>query len=466
MPTVRLPNGWRPRPYQLGFWGYMEGGGRHAELIWHRRSGKDDVCMHWTACAAMQRVATYWHMLPQANQARKAIWEAVNPHTGKRRIDEAFPAEIRARTNSQEMFIQFVNGSTWQVLGSDNFNSSVGSPPAGIVYSEWALANPAARAYLRPILMENRGWQVFITTPRGRNHAARTYEAARQNPEAFAERLTANDTGLFLPAELDAERAAYVADYGEDMGNALFEQEYLCSFDAAILGAIYGAEIRRMEADGRISQVPADPDLPVHTVWDIGWTDDTAILCFQAVAGEARIVGSYSNHTLPLDHYTDKLGEMGESAGWRFGQHWLPHDAQAKLFAAGGRTVLAQARASGLPGDWRILANRQTEQQGIMAARALFPRLWVDESCADALDAWRNFRREWDEERRCFRDTPVKDWTNHYADVLRYLAWVWREQSPDAPPAEEPRRLVVGGKSTVTLDELWAAKRPRRRERV
>jgi len=155
MPEIVLPNNWNPRPYQLQAWRYLENGGRHAELIWHRRSGKDEVALHRAACAAFERVAGYWHMLPEYSQARKAIWDAVNPHTGRKRVDEAFPLELRKATRNQEMIIEFKNGSTWQVVGSDSYNSLVGSSPAGIVYSEWALANPNARAYLRPILAEN-----------------------------------------------------------------------------------------------------------------------------------------------------------------------------------------------------------------------------------------------------------------------------------------------------------------------
>src|SRR5690606_17569152 len=147
--------------------------------------------------------------------------------TGMRRIDEAFPREIRQTTREQEMMIKFVNGATWQVLGSDNFQGAIGSPPAGIVYSEWALAKPSARAYLRPILAENGGWQLFITTPRGKNHAYRTYQAATQNPDAFAQRLDATQTDVFSPAQLEYERQQYIQDYGHDMGTALFEQEFM-----------------------------------------------------------------------------------------------------------------------------------------------------------------------------------------------------------------------------------------------
>src|SRR6185312_8507339 len=129
------------------------------------------------ACSAFERVGTYWHMLPEASQARKAIWDAINPHTGRRRIDEAFPRELRQATREQDMLIRFVNGSTWQVVGSDNYNSLVGSPPVGVVFSEWSLAKPDSWTYIRPILAENGGWVLKIWTPRGRNHATRSFEA-------------------------------------------------------------------------------------------------------------------------------------------------------------------------------------------------------------------------------------------------------------------------------------------------
>ena len=144
MPEVTLPNNWRPRGYQMDAWAALERGIKRALLVWHRRAGKDDVCLHWAATQAIQRAGNYWHMLPQYEQARKSVWQAVNPHTGKRRINEAFPAAIRKRTREDQMMIEFVNGSTWQLVGSDNYNSLVGSPPVGVTASEWALADPSA----------------------------------------------------------------------------------------------------------------------------------------------------------------------------------------------------------------------------------------------------------------------------------------------------------------------------------
>ena len=98
---ITLPNQWRPRGYQRRLWNYLEGGGKRAVAVWHRRAGKDEVCLHWAACAALQRVGNYWHMLPEASQARKAIWDAINPHTGRRRIERHQQRASRAGGHCQ-----------------------------------------------------------------------------------------------------------------------------------------------------------------------------------------------------------------------------------------------------------------------------------------------------------------------------------------------------------------------------
>ena len=184
---VVLPNRWRPRPYQQRLWNYLEAGGKRAVGVWHRRAGKDEVCLHWAACAAMQRVGNYWHMLPEASQARKAVWDAVNPHTGLRRTAEAFPPSILVGQRDDDMRLTLINGSTWQLVGADRFDALVGSPPIGLTFSEFSLTNPAAWDYLRPIPAENGGWSIFMMTPRGRNHAWKLYEMARSNPDWFEE---------------------------------------------------------------------------------------------------------------------------------------------------------------------------------------------------------------------------------------------------------------------------------------
>jgi phage terminase large subunit len=249
---VTLPNKWRPRDYQMKAWTALEGGCKRVILAWHRRAGKDDVCLHWAATQAMQRVGNYWHMLPEYAQARKSVWEAVNPHTGKRRIDEAFPDAICETKRGTDMFIRFKNGSTWQLVGSDRFDSLVGSPPIGVTASEWALADPSAWAYLRPILRENGGWAVFISTPRGKNHFHRMFEGAKDDDGWFTQKLSAYDTGAISKEALDKERIEYQREYGVEDGDALFAQEYQCDWDAAIVGSYYGRMMRNAEEEKRI----------------------------------------------------------------------------------------------------------------------------------------------------------------------------------------------------------------------
>jgi phage terminase large subunit len=390
-------------------------------------------------------------MLPEYEQARKSVWNAVNPHTGVRRIDEAFPPAMRRRTNDSQMLIEFVNGSIWQLVGSDNYNSLVGSPPVGVTASEWALANPSAWGYLSPILRENGGWAAFITTPRGKNHCHRMYEGFQGDPDWLVQRLNIHDTEALAPGEIDAARREYITTYGEDHGIALFEQEYLCSFEAAILGAIYGGEVNRARDACRIGRVDYDPLLPVHTVWDLGWSDDTVILFYQVLRGEVRVIDHYEANGQDLAHYAGILREKG----YQYGRHWLPHDAQARTLISGGKSALELLVAEGVPMKTiAVLPNKNTEQQGIMAVRGMFPKLWVDaERCCKFINAISQFQREWDTERKCFRDAPRRDWTNHNADVLRYLAWVVKE--PAAEVAKEPGRvLTVGGKSTVRFSDL------------
>jgi phage terminase large subunit len=442
MPEITIPNNWQPRSYQTNLWNYLCDGGKRAVAVWHRRAGKDDVCLHWTACAAMERIGVYWHMLPQADQARKAIWDAVNPLTGKRRIDEAFPHEIRASTRETDMFIRFKNGSTWQVVGSDNFNSLVGSPPIGVVLSEWALADPAAWAYLSPILRDNGGWALFIFTPRGRNHAHKTLLAARKTDTWFAETLTVDQTKRFSPEDLAEERETLTEIYGEDDGESSFQQEYYCSFDAAIIGAYYAREMAKAEADGRITAVPYIADMPVHTAWDIGRSDATAIwFAQQAVGGGVRIIDYYRNVGKDVTHYCGVVKERG----YLYGSHIWPHDGSRGDWST-GKTRPQIAGDHGV--SPRILNQEQDVTDGINVARRLLSRCWFDAvRCEDGLEALRSYRKEWDDKNRCFKDKPHHDWASDPADAFRYLARGLPDQS-FAPPKRDRYASKKSGSST------------------
>jgi len=434
MSKIQLPaNGWRPRVFQQPVWNYLEGGGKRAVAVWHRRAGKDEFCLRWASVAAFQEVGNYWHMLPEAAQAKKAIWNAVNPHTGKRRIDEAFPVALRDKTNDQEMFIRFRNGSTWQVVGSDNYDSLVGSAPRGVVFSEWALADPRAWAFIRPILLENGGWALFNYTPRGNNHGRTTYETAKDNPSWFAEKLPAEDTGVFTKDQLRDEEQEYIVDYGRELGKALFRQEYRCAFDAAVLGAYYSLQMEEAEKAERITAVPREGGALVHTAWDLGRTDHTSIWFFQVVGREIRVIDFYSASGVDLDHYAEELAKRG----YRYGTHLLPHDVEVTDLSAkrSRKDILTSLGVAPV-----YVVPKARIEDGIAAVRSILPRCWFDKkACEYGISALREYRAEWDDKLKTLRPAPLHNWASHPADAFRYLAQgIDRVQAPKTARVKQP----------------------------
>jgi phage terminase large subunit len=431
--TMHLPQKpWQPRPHQKKLWRFLMRGGKRAVAVWHRRAGKDEILLHATAVAMLDRVGNYWHCLPLYEQGRKAVWTAINPHTGRRRIDEAFPVEMRANTNDSTMFIRFHNGSTWQVVGSDSYNQTVGSSAAGIVFSEYALSNPSAWAYYRPMVEENDGWAAFITTPRGRNHALTLFQHAQRTPGWFAELLTAEDTGAISPEALAEALAEYVALYGE-AGQAMFDQELLCSFNAAILGSFYAREMADVRKQERVrTDVVALEGRPVSTCWDLGVSDDTAIWFWQAQGAQLVLLDFYSASGVGLEHYADIIKKKEQEHGWIHGDDWVPHDAKVKEWGSGRTRVETMASIGLKP----ILVPMATVDDGINAARRALPLCVFHQRCEDGgIAALEQYRREWDDDKKCFRASAVHDWTSHPADAFRYLAMSWKP-APRIRPAE------------------------------
>lgn len=446
---IKIPN-WKARPYQHALWKYLDGGGKRAVAVWHRRAGKDELALHWTAKCVLTAPGNYWHMLPEAAQARKAIWDAINPHTGRKRIDEAFPLAMRARTLNNEMKIEFVTGSIWQVIGSDNYDSLVGSTPRGVVFSEWALAKPQSWAYLRPILAENNGWALFIYTSRGRNHGFTTYDTAQKDKTWFAEKLTAEQTSVFSRETLAQERAEYMRENGDDDGDALFRQEYMCDFDAPIVGSYYAAALAKMELDGHMGSFPYDRSVPVHTATDIGRTDDCSTVFYQKHPMRIHIIDAESDvgkdvpwfaKMLQDRKYTYFAGQEGTAA------HTVPWDAVPETFAS-PRSVIQQLHNHGIRP--RVAPNLDV-QDGIQAFRSLFPRIYFNTDNPKVLrlvEALRNYQREWDDDRKVFKKIPLHNWASHPSDACRYMAVSYIEDNPSAKPG--------GVFRNPTLNEAWA----------
>jgi len=454
----------RVRKYQVPFWtAWRTGKKKRLIEIAHRRWGKDEIALNVTRDLALERPASYWHCLPEYAQARKAIWTAVNPHTGKRRIDEAFPREIRKATHEQEMFIELVNGSTWQLIGSDRYDATVGSSPAGIVYSEWALANPSAWGYHRPMVQENDGWAAFITTPRGNNHAKAMYDLAKGNDDWFAEVSTALDTGALTEEQLEEAQAEYQALYGIDFGRAMFEQEYLCSFSGALVGAYFGAEINKAEREGRICEVEVDYSHPVHTAWDLGKAVNNPVWCFQVIAGQPRIVDFYQPESDDLSDWVKWLNDKGY-----YGNDYVPHDILVTEWGS-KRTRFETLQSLGrkpkrLP--------RVSVADGLQAARTTIneARFANNSRVLEGIEGLKNYRREWDDERKTFRETPVKDWAEHIGSAFRYLGLAWRDVKPPKPKEFKHNELTYEvdqfGRATANMSVKEIVERRMKKRRM
>lgn len=431
---IRLPNHWDPRPYQFRLWSALEQGCRRAVAVWHRRSGKDDVGLHWTCVQAVQEPGTYWYLLPQQNQARKAIWDAVDPHTGRRRIDWVFPADLRETTREQDMLIRFKGTrSTWQVVGSDNYNALVGSPPKGIVYSEYMLSDPNSWSFMRPILLENGGWAIFNGTPRGRNHLHSIYELARAERGWFGELLTVRDTGVFTPEQIESERREIARERGDEEADNIIAQEYFCSWDAAIPGSYYGKLMAKLEEQGRIGDVPWDPRYPVLTAWDIGVGDSTAIWFVQQIGLELHVIDYYENSGVGVDHYARQCRQERD---YQYEGHLWPHDGDDREWGNNAASRQDSAKLLGIK-PIKILP-RASVDDGINAVRITLARCRFDRTrCERGISALRQYQRNWDDRLKCFSQKPLHDWTSHAADAFRYLAQGLRDPARARQPRPE-----------------------------
>ncbi|RAK52588.1 hypothetical protein [Phenylobacterium deserti] len=438
--TLHLPVSWRPRPYQLDLWNHLLGGGLRADVAAHRRWGKDEVALHWTALAASNRTGAYWHLLPEAAQGRKVIWDAVNPHTGKRRIDEAFPRETRVARYNSEMKLELANGSTWQVLGSDNYDSLVGSSPVGVVFSEWSLAKPEAWSFIRPILAENGGWALFLWTPRGRNHATRTFESRQGEKGWFTLRSPATETDVFTPEQLEQEKREFIAELGsEEEGLARFATEYMVDFNTAQPGAYYASLLGQAQTENRIGRVPHDPALKVDTAWDLGIDDYTAIWFFQQAGREVRVIDYFETSGVGLQ---EVVRQALAGKPYVYGTHHLPHDVMVRELGAAGRSRLESLHGLGV---WPVEVGAAMDpEERINAARLMIPICWFDaEKCDLGLTRLRAYRKRWSRVTHSYSG-PLHDEASHGADAFGEFAVTRRGSAGPRAAARRPAGQALG----------------------
>lgn len=431
MAEVILPHNWEPRTYQLSLWNYMEGTdeGKRAVEVWHRRSGKDVTAINIVACKSQERVGLYWHLLPTYKQGRAIVWNGFT-RDGRKFLDH-FPPGIVSEINNTEMRITFTNGSQYQVVGTDKIDSLVGTNPIGCIFSEYSLHDPGAWDLLRPILLENGGWALFIYTARGRNHGYTLAEMAKKNSKWHCEVLKAGDDGtkkpdgkpIFSDAQIQEER-----DTG--MAEELIQQEYYCSFDAPFVGSYYGPQMLKAEKDGRmLEDIPYDERLPVETWWDLGMDDSTTIWFVQKYGMEYRLIDYYENSGEGLPHYAKVLSgqiQGGEHrSAYYYGSHLGPHDIEVRELGS-GKSRRETARSLGI----KFTVGKCHEvSDGIEVVRTLLGVCYFSmRRCMRGIEALRQYRKAWDDTNKVFRNTPLHDWTSHAADSFRIGAMGTRER--------------------------------------
>jgi phage terminase large subunit len=417
-------------------------------LVAHRRAGKtvsaiNDVIKSAVMCP--DKTALFGYVAPFRSQAKAVAWDYL-----KRYSDP-----IKQDTNEGELQVTLINGPKIRLFGADNADAMRGLGFSGVYLDEYGDFRPSVWGnVIRPALSDKQGWAVFGGTPKGKNQFHDVFQMAQKSPDWFCLRLPASQSGLLPQSELDAVRAQLSEDQ--------YQQEYETSFDAAILGAFYGVEMRQAMEAGRITEVAHTPDLPVYTAWDLGYRDDTAIWFYQVIRGEIHAIDFHASSGSTISDLCDLL----EEKPYRYGKHYLPHDARAKTLASGGKSIVEQL-AVRLGLNTMTIVPDLSVQDGIQAARMILPRVWFDEAnCGEGIEALRQYQREYDEDKRAFRQIPRHDWTSHPADAFRMLAVAWRQERPADPTPEPARFLAVGMPGGATLNDMWAAQAQHRSERI
>jgi hypothetical protein len=424
---ITLPNNWSVRPDQKQLWDYLINRDRdgRAVMIAHRQWGKDTVALNAECCMAHIRKGNYWHMLPKYEQARIAIWDSINPDTGKKRIDEAFPMKLRSRTDNSSMTIEFKCGSNWRLVGSDSYDKTVSAQPVWITYSEWALANPMAWVYTQPMLERNHGNALWIYTPRGDNHGKTHFEFAQKEPGWFAQLLRADQTPVFDAEQLARIKRELVAFFQDEAeAEAMFQQEYMCSFAGAIRGAYYTRQMAQAELEGRICEVRWQPAAEVYTYWDLGVDDSTSIWFVQHIGKSHHVIDYYENTGMGMDHYAKTLKDKN----YNYASHVMPHDGDARQMTGGelAKSPRELAVDSGLKPVEIVQRAQNMEliiKSHIPAVRNMISQCYFDrQKCAAGISALKSYHAEYDEMKKVSGVRPAHDWSSHGADAFRTFA--------------------------------------------
>ncbi|MAH50371.1 hypothetical protein CMI37_31405 [Candidatus Pacearchaeota archaeon] len=433
--SATLPHRFAPTPRQWEFRRkVLFEGKKRIVRVEHRRNGKDLDSFETMVEAAMMRRGTYVHALPELQHAKKIVWKGMDD-AGIPFI-ERIPDHIIARNklggpaiNENDLNVTLTSGSIVQLIGADKYDQNlVGTNVLWINFSEYPTSQRAKTAWdlVRPILRNNGGTAVFIFTPRGKNHGKDIWDVCQKRmreegdaSEWWGRALNIEDTAAERRAwgsQGPFNRDDVLREIEEGMDPFLAEQEYYCSFEGAMQGAIYGEFAERIKKAGQIKNVEYDPYLPVHTHCDIGFGSLFIILFVQETPDETRIIDCYAEQNKDLEHYANVL----HSRGYRYGRHFAPWDAEHRGRGAGSRTAKGVMRSLGI--HWDIVG-KHDRFDGIQVTRRHFKRLFIDaEKCEQLIRAAQEYRWRWDSKLQEFSKEPVHDWASHWMDALRNWA--------------------------------------------
>lgn len=396
--------------YEPRDWSYRlhDSNKRWNVLVCHRRSGKTTACINHLIRDAMREPnSRYAYIAPYYKQAKAVAWDMLKDY-----VRDISGVKI----NESELKVDFRNHARIQLFGADNYQALRGLALWGVVFDEYS-QQPASvfTEVVRPALADHKGYAIWIGTPQGMNDFYRLYADHMSDTEWNCIMLKASESKILLQEELD--------DMKKNMSEDEYAQELECSFNAALKGAYYTAQLSLARKENRVTNVPYQPEALVNTYWDLGISDSTSIIFTQTIGREIHIIDFYENNGLSLPDYVSVL----RTKPYAYGNHCFPHDIQHKELGTGRSRYEIVQNLLGAQ-NCRVIQNLPIKD-GIEAVRMIFQRCWVDEKkCQPLLDALASYTQEWDSTKGIFKDRPLHNWASHASDAMRYLAVGYKEE--------------------------------------
>lgn len=415
---IRLSDRITLRPQQNDlFRAYFINGIKFIIRVAHRRFGKDAEMFTLFWCEAIRKKGIYIYFLPTISQSRHVIWETIGEEGLS--LLERIPPQCVAKINHSDQKIVFRNGSILYVTGSDNYRRWIGMNARLVGFSEYQDSNPAALDALRPMITRNNGGIMINGTPRAYNHLGQMWFEQEHNPEWFVTNLKCTDTyewngnAIITPEMVEQERA-------NGMPEELVQQEYFGSWEAAMLGSYYGPILRELRENGRIdASIKYNPNFPVYTGWDIGWSDHTAIWFIQKHPTLGLVAFDYyENNQQKIEHYVKIIEKKRKEYGWSKQREYnfAPHDAAGESVGAG--SLINIARELGL--QFMQVSKPAKKIHGIHLVRYKLPQFGFNpETCSLGLKRLSEYRSNYDPKTGIISITPRHDLASHGADAFQ-----------------------------------------------